>query len=422
MKEPDSADAGVNIAEQNRKKLIEEFGSVLDESLIILIANDRDLVKDFSEIRDVLTQLAEPARAEAATGFDPSGLGSLTEHEGLRSDETTASGNGVSGDSLAEYGTTISDFSDQLECLRFTGQTDLDDAQKVQALQLIFSDKFKEHTLKLILKRSGGNLERAFDELLNRQYLEDTGSIPRGIDGFFAVEEGRPLPKGKGGRARKGNAKNMKLAIEYKVVSPSIRNEELEGANDFVQSAGSRAAGSTRCLPPPPPPAPQPALKQTVPYRQPQPAAVTSPVADGFGAANMRAAAALRRLGPLGRQGAVVYTDRAREERRTFAEQASLSADAYVDRQSSESTLDLHGVFVLDGVRIAKQRVWGWWNSLGENRKAAAKQNGFTVITGMGKHSAGGVSRLRQAVGAYLKNDGWKVETLTGSFYITGRV
>jgi hypothetical protein len=127
-------------------------------------------------------------------------------------------------------------------------------------------------------------------------------------------------------------------------------------------------------------------------------------------------------MGPLGRQGAVVYTERAREEIRTFSAQASVMAEALVAQQSTDSMLDLHGVFVMDGVRIAKQRVWAWWNSLGENRKALAKRQGFTVVTGVGKHSAGGVSRLRQAVGAYLKNDGWKMETLTGSFYVTGRV
>jgi hypothetical protein len=75
----------------------------------------------------------------------------------------------------------------------------------------------------------------------------------------------------------------------------------------------------------------------------------------------------------------------------------------------------------MDGVRIAKQRVWSWWNNLGEERRALARRDGFTIITGVGKHSVGGVSRLRQAVGAYLRYDGWRVETLTGRFYVTGR-
>ena len=47
----------------------------MDESLIIAIARDYDVVKDFQEIRDVLKQLAKAASAEPATGFDPSGLG-----------------------------------------------------------------------------------------------------------------------------------------------------------------------------------------------------------------------------------------------------------------------------------------------------------------------------------------------------------
>ncbi|GAB1315670.1 hypothetical protein MFIFM68171_05880 [Madurella fahalii] len=401
-------------AEQNRKKLIEEFGSVLDESLIILIADERDLVNEYNEIRGVLSQLAEPARAEAATGFDPSGLGCLTELEGLRIDETTTtSGNGVSGDSVGEYATTASDFSDQSDNSRLTSQTDMSETQKVQELKLIFQERFKDHTIRFILKQSDGNLERAFDELLNRQYLEDSGSLPKGIDGFVGADEEGPAPRGKASRARKANAKPKKLAIDYKAVSSTIDNEELEGAKDFVRPPTSRAASSTSRLRLP--------LTPTLPSTT-SAAASPSPVSPSLSTAHLHtAAAALRRMGPLGRQGAVVYTERAREGTRAFAAQASLMADAHVARQSTDDTIDLHGVFVLDGVRIARQRVWAWWNSLGEDRKTAAKMSGFTVVTGVGKHSAGGVSRLRQAVGAYLKNDGWKYETLTGKFYVIGR-
>ncbi|KXX74069.1 Ubiquitin-binding protein CUE2 [Madurella mycetomatis] len=409
-----SALSGGDSAELNRKKLIEEFGSVLDESLIILIANERDLVSEFAEIRNILSQLAETARAEAATGFDPSGLGCRAEPEGLPLDGTTTSGNGVSGDSLGEYATTVSDFSDQSDNSRLTSQTDMSDAQKVQELKLIFQERFKDHTIRFILKRSDGNLERVFDELLNRQYLEDSGSLPKGIDGFLGEDEVGRAPRGKPGRARKAHAKHKKLAIDYKAVSPTISNGELEGADDPVQSPNARAACSASRLRLPL----TPTMAATT-----SAATSSSPVSPDLSTAHMRAAAAaLRRMGPLGRQGAAVYSERAREEVRAFTAQASVMADAHVAQQSTDDTIDLHGVFVLDGVRIARQRVWTWWNNLGEQRKAAAKRSGFTVVTGVGKHSAGGVSRLRQAVGAYLKNDGWKYETLTGSFYVTGRV
>lgn len=378
-------------------------------------------MKDFDEIRRVLHELAEPARAEAATGFDPSGLGCLAEPEGLRLDgSTSVSGNGASWNSPADYATSVSDFSEQSENARFTDQTNLSDAQKVQELRMIFGERFPEHTVKFILKQAKGDLERAFEELLNRQYLEESGSLLKGIDGFFAPDEGQQLPSGRAARAHKPKTKGKRLSIEYKAVSPTVDDAELEGAKDFAPPGGSRATGATRRLPASPP-----AARRSVPTSPVQPtaaAAAALPTASELAAANRRAAAALRRLGPLGRQGAVVYAERAREEQRAFATQASLFADAHVDQQSTDTMLDLHGVFVLDGVRITRQRVWAWWNGLGENRRAAAKKNGFTVVTGKGKHSAGGVSRLRQAVGAYLKNDGWKVETLSGSFYVTGRV
>jgi hypothetical protein len=397
--------------------LQEEYGSVLDESLIILIANERDLVKDYAEIRDVLDQLAGPARAEAATGFDPSGLGSLAELEGLRLDETTTSGNGL--DSSADYSTSISEFSDQSENQRFTELADLTDEQKIQELNLVFQGRFRDHTLAYILKQTGGDFERAFDELLNRQHLEDSGSLPKGIDGFFKLDEDEYHSKPKSGRSRKGNAKNKKqvVDIKYKAVSSTVDDGDLESARDFAQPANSRATLPRRFLPSTP--TLLPAI--TTPRSAPTPA-LSSPVTSDFGAASMRAAASLRRMGPLGRQGAVVYTERAREERGAFTVHASQAAEALVNQQSTATVVDLHGVFVMDGVRIAKQRVWAWWNGLGENRKALARQSGFTIVTGVGKHSAGGVSRLRQAVGAFLKNDGWRVETLTGKFYVTGRV
>jgi hypothetical protein len=381
-------------------------------------------VKEYDEIRHVLNQLAETARAEAATGFDPSGLGCLADVdvdvEALRIDGTTGSGTGLSGDSLAEYATTVSDLSDHSDQSAFTGQPGMSDANKVQGLKLIFQDRFKDHTLQFVLKENGGNVERAFDELLTRDVLEKEGSLPKGIDGFLEPDREGRSRKGKAGRTKKQNPKGQKLTINYKAVSPAINDGELEGAKDFVQSPRAKRSPvmlspltpKLTTLSPPPPPAAA--------------AASPSPTLTDFNAAHLRAAAAsLRRMGPLGRQGAAVYAERAREETRALAARASLEAEARVARQSSDSSVDLHGVFVLDGVRIAKERVWAWWHGLGgegSSRAAAAKKKGFTIVTGVGKHSVNGVSRLRQAVGAYLRNDGWKVETLTGSFYVTGRV
>jgi hypothetical protein len=368
-------------------------------------------VKDYDDIRRILNDLAETAPAEALTGFDPSGLGSSADGEGLRLDETATSGNGL--DSSGEYATTISEYSDKSENQRLTEETHLSDEHKIQELKLVFQDRWRDHTYNYILKQSGGDLERTFDELLSRQLIDEEGLLPKGVDGFFTPEDDWQRPKGKASRAQKGNAKNKKqiVAVKYKAVSSTVDDGELEGAKDFVRPTSSLVASPTGRLPLPSPVS-RPATKS---------AATSPPPPSDFGAANMRAAANLRKMGPLGRQGAVVYTERAREDRGAFTAHASRSAEVHVNQQSTSTSLDLHGVFVMDGVRIAKQRVWSWWNGLGEDRRALARRDGFTVLPGRGIHSAGGVSRLRQAVGAYLRNDGWRVETLTGKFYVTGR-
>ncbi|KAG6207665.1 hypothetical protein E4U35_000766 [Claviceps purpurea] len=136
-------------------------------------------------------------------------------------------------------------------------------------------------------------------------------------------------------------------------------------------------------------------------------------------------AAQLHRRGassPLYRQAAGYYADRAREQARYAQSATSTAADLLVDEQSTRRSIDLHGVLVHDGVRIARQKVQDWWQGLGEMRaRKAREQGGFTVITGLGRHSAGGVSQLRQCVAAALLQDGWKVSVETGKFVVLGR-
>ncbi|KAL2692273.1 hypothetical protein Neosp_002679 [[Neocosmospora] mangrovei] len=135
-------------------------------------------------------------------------------------------------------------------------------------------------------------------------------------------------------------------------------------------------------------------------------------------------AAQLSRRGasnPLYRQAAGYYAEVAREQGRYAAQATSTAADLLVEKQSTASSIDLHGVYVQDGVRIARQRTQAWWSALGEFRSEKARQQPFTVITGLGRHSAGGVSQLRQAVAAALLQDGWKMQVETGRFVIKGR-
>ncbi|KHN99032.1 Smr domain protein [Metarhizium album ARSEF 1941] len=125
---------------------------------------------------------------------------------------------------------------------------------------------------------------------------------------------------------------------------------------------------------------------------------------------------------PLYRQAASYYSDQAREQGRYAQTTTSAAADILVAKRSTRYCVDLHGVLVQDGVRIARQQVREWWGGLGESRaKKLRDDGGFTVITGLGRHSAGGVSRMRQAVAAALLQDGWELRVETGRFVVTGR-
>ncbi|KAM3460129.1 hypothetical protein NHJ6243_006175 [Beauveria neobassiana] len=123
----------------------------------------------------------------------------------------------------------------------------------------------------------------------------------------------------------------------------------------------------------------------------------------------------------LYRQAAGYYAEQAREHARGAKAATSAAADLLVDGQSHGSSIDLHGVSVQDGTRIARQRAKAWWQQLGEYRTQAARVSPLVIITGLGRHSAGGVSQLRRAVAAALVQDGWKVEVGTGNFTISGR-
>ncbi|KAI1380319.1 hypothetical protein F4677DRAFT_255948 [Hypoxylon crocopeplum] len=123
---------------------------------------------------------------------------------------------------------------------------------------------------------------------------------------------------------------------------------------------------------------------------------------------------------PLFRQAGAYYADRAREQAASYQQASTIEANHLVDQNSAKDMIDLHGVTVQDGVQIARERVLAWWQGLGEERARKAK-NGFTVITGLGRHSPDGKSRLRSNVFKALVADGWKAEVSTGRFVVTGR-
>lgn len=407
--------------------LQKEFSGVLDEPLLLAILGERDLQKDYHETREILTALAESAAAEKATGFDPSGTGCQDDSEGHPADDPSASRT-----DLTEDATTISESSES-EAPLFTHLPNLGEAEKIESLRVIFS-RFKDHTIRFVLRNCDWNLERAFDELLTRQSLEESGSLPKGVDGFLPTEHdwGPRASHLKSPRRTKSDKGKMALPLDFNVVSPTIDDSELECAPGSL-SRRLQSRSESSALPATKRPTstslshasstPRLPSMDHFELQTPRPRLKTALPDLASSRSSQRQAASLARLGPLGRMGAVVYTERAREEARQSLAKTASMAEQLVDRKSTATLIDLHGVTVLDGVRIAKHRVWQWWDNLGEEGRARMSKNdeGFTVVTGIGHHSAGGVSRLRLAVGAALKNDGWRVEVLTGRFRVTGR-
>lgn len=100
---------------------------------------------------------------------------------------------------------------------------------------------------------------------------------------------------------------------------------------------------------------------------------------------------------------------------------AAAASDALVDTQSTANMLDLHGVSVQDAVRIASYRVAEWWEALGEVKYM--RRDGavvYRIVTGVGRHSHDGTSRLGPAVFRRLVSNGWRVEVGEGVFTVTG--
>ncbi|KAI9372914.1 hypothetical protein BJX61DRAFT_505464 [Aspergillus egyptiacus] len=124
---------------------------------------------------------------------------------------------------------------------------------------------------------------------------------------------------------------------------------------------------------------------------------------------------------------AAYYSAIGRDHLERAKREAAAAADALVDSQSTWNSLDLHGVSVQDAVRITNLRVSQWWDSLGDSKfmrgnDGEAARNGFRIITGLGRHSHDGTSRIGPAVAKMLAREGWRVEIGQGVLTVVGVV
>lgn len=119
------------------------------------------------------------------------------------------------------------------------------------------------------------------------------------------------------------------------------------------------------------------------------------------------------------------YSSVSRDAAAALREDEAARADAQVALQSKSGEVDLHGLNVKDTVRVSRDRVETWWESEGREWARAGKVmngNGLRIITGLGRHSAGGRAVLGPAVGRMLNDEGWKVQVGEGVVNVVGRV
>lgn len=172
-------------------------------------------------------------------------------------------------------------------------------------------------------------------------------------------------------------------------------------------------------------PSPAPKLSPSVP-RVLLPPHTAAQVEHARTVAALQAEAARRKAksNPLMGGAASHYNSVARDLSVSLERHNAAAAEVLVTKQSRAGEVDLHGVCVKNAVRIARERVEGWWGSerVGEwARSGKAMGPGLQFITGVGKHSEGGKSRLGPAVASMLIREGWKVEIGTGLVTVVGR-
>ncbi|KAK6333320.1 hypothetical protein TWF718_011137 [Orbilia javanica] len=133
-----------------------------------------------------------------------------------------------------------------------------------------------------------------------------------------------------------------------------------------------------------------------------------------------KASAAYRRSKSDHLMGAVAtyYAEEGKNHGTRMKAYGDMAAEALVNKNSTEYTLDLHGVTVQQALKIVNERVTSWWVKTNSNDDRAVTP--FNIITGIGTHSKGGQSRLGPAVSKMLIKGNWKIEVRPGNIVVLG--
>lgn len=83
-----------------------------------------------------------------------------------------------------------------------------------------------------------------------------------------------------------------------------------------------------------------------------------------------------------------------------------------LQRNSSPYTMDFHGVSTKVALEACVAKLEDWWT-----REQYRRITPLKLITGAGRHSEGGVPKIKNAIRKILKDNGWKYEE-DGSFFL----
>lgn len=120
---------------------------------------------------------------------------------------------------------------------------------------------------------------------------------------------------------------------------------------------------------------------------------------------------------------AAYYSSVGRDAAVALRKHQATAADDLVASQSRPGEVDLHGVTVQDANRIAIRKVEEWWEREAQewSRAGKARNGALRFITGQGRHSEGGKSRLGPTVAKTLVKNDWKIEIGSGTIDVVGR-
>ncbi|TGZ84497.1 hypothetical protein EX30DRAFT_391945 [Ascodesmis nigricans] len=102
---------------------------------------------------------------------------------------------------------------------------------------------------------------------------------------------------------------------------------------------------------------------------------------------------------------AAYYAELGKDHDRHYKELNNLAAEQLVSANSSPYFLDLHGVTVQQGVKIAKEHTTRWWVESKPDDRRGIKP--LVIVTGMGRHSKDHQPKLFPAIKKLLERDGW---------------